>query len=790
MSSLLLIDAHSLIHRCYHAVPPLTNERGEPVGALFGVSNVLLKIISQRKMDYVAALFDRPEPTFRKQKFAEYKINRPQAEDALIFQLQESLELFRAFGITTFEKPGYEGDDLIGTLAEMFRKEKGIYTTILTGDMDSLQLVDDVNHIEVETFKKGIADIIIYHEKEVFERLGVRPDQVVDYKALVGDASDNIPGVAGVGPKTASGILQKYETLENYFQNGTKEKTYEKISAHKKIAILSQELARIDTHVPLSVSLQDIEYKPANEKLSSFFQKHGFASLLKRIENKNIPVKQQPKEDAVKPRGVGKLPTRQSFSEGGKIENSEFVFKQIQIALQLLGFPLASWEEYARLLYKRAMSFEEFIRTVTPWAHKQLQEKNLVYVYNTIELPLISIIDAVEKNGVLIDAPHLQKLERTLQKELDAQEKILQEKTEHVINFNSPKQVLDLLKETPGLKIKSTSADTLEKIKNKIPWVSDLLAYRELFKLQTTYVVALQKLVAGDGRIHPTFLQLGAATGRMSCQDPNLQNIPQESRWSPDIRNAFVAPKNYSLVAIDYSQIELRVLASLAQDKNMIEAFQNGEDIHTLTAQKIFGKPAHQITKQMRRSAKTLNFGMVYGMGYRALAQQTRTTLEEAKQFIKKYFEEFSSIKTWHDRVLQEARKTGQAHSATGRVRALPEIHSTNGFFASQAEREAINMPAQGLAADILKLAMIRVDAFLRANKLTEQVHMILTIHDELIFEVSDALLKNGMKSEIIKNLQHEMEFALPINPTTGKTPIIVPIKTEVSIGKRWGELK
>ena len=788
MKSLLLIDAHSLIHRCYHAVPPLTNERGEPVGALFGVSNVLLKILSQREVDYVAALFDRPEPTFRKQKFAEYKINRPKAEDALVFQLQESLELFRSFGITTFEKPGYEGDDLIGTLAETFRKNKEIHTTILTGDMDSLQLVDDTNHIEVETFKKGITDIVIYHEKEVFERLGVEPDQVVDYKALVGDTSDNIPGVPGVGPKTASGILQKYKTLKNYFKNGIKEKTYEKISIHKQVALLSQELARIDTHVPIKTSLEDIIYKPNTEKLVAFFQKHNFVSLLKRVENKNNQINKPTNTDTTqtkKQAGDDSVGNRKL-----KIENSEFIFKPIQIALQLLGFSLASWEEYTQTIYKHPMTYNEFIQTITPWISKKISENNLIYVYNSIELPLIPIIDFMQKNGVLIDSDHLKNLESVLQKEIDTQEKILQEKTECVINFNSPKQVLDLLKEIPGLKIKSTSADTLEKIKNKIPWVADLLVYREFFKLQTTYVVALQKLVEKDGRIHPTFLQLGAATGRLSCQNPNLQNIPQESRWSQDIRNAFVSPQNYSLVAIDYSQIELRVLASLAQDKNMIQAFQNGEDIHTLTAQKIFGKPAHHITKQMRRSAKTLNFGMVYGMGYRALAQQAGINQEEAKQFINKYFEEFSSIKLWHEHVLRDARKTAKVTSATGRIRLLPEIHSTNGFFSSQAEREAINMPVQGLAADILKLAMIRVNAFLHTNKLNTAVRMILTIHDELIFEIADGLLVGGTQSDIIKNLQHEMESALPINPNTGKTPIIVPIKTEVSIGKKWGELK
>lgn len=783
---LLLIDAHSLIHRCYHAVPPLTNSREEPVGALFGVSNVLLKIVSRDSITHIAALFDRPEPTLRKQKFADYKIQRPKAPDELTFQLNESLELFRAFGIKTFEKIGYEGDDLIGTLAEKFRALPNTRITILTGDMDSLQLVDNKNEIEVETFKKGIADIIVYHEKEVFDRLGVRPDQVVDYKALVGDASDNIPGVAGIGPKTASAILQKYETLEKYLAQGQNDKAYKKISKHKKDALLSQELARIDTHVPVEVSLDDLRCKKNTPALLAFFQKHNFVSLIKRIDiqahDKNIDESKRENSELVKtnsatPNHLPLIPNHSSL-------------ELIKIALQLLGFADAPWESYARLLFKQELLYDEFIQKASAWTQNKIEKEGLAYVYHEIELPLIPIIKKMQNQGVLIDATQLQGLERTLQKELDAQEKILEEKTETVINFNSPKQVLELLQEIPNLKIKSTSADTLEKLKHKIPWIPDLLEYRELFKLQTTYVIALQKLIAKDSRIHPTFLQLGATTGRMSCQNPNLQNIPQESRWSKDIRDAFVAPRGHSLVAIDYSQIELRVLASLAQDKNMIQAFEEGKDIHTITAQKIFNKPEHQITKHMRRDAKTLNFGMVYGMGFRALAQQTSISNDGAKLFIKKYFEEFSAIKRWQEEIITRVKKTGRVVSPTGRFRTLPHINSHNEFFASQARREAINMPTQGLAADILKLAMIRVDAYVRKNNFAQKVRMILTIHDELIFEIDDELIAEGAQSMLIKDLRHEMEQALPIHPATKKTPLLVPLKTEVSIGKRWGELR
>ena len=768
MKRIILIDAHSLIHRCFHAVPPLTNTHGEPVGALYGVSNVLLKIISQRQIDYIAALFDRPEPTFRKEKFSDYKIQRPKADEALVAQLIESRDLFRAFNIPVFELPGYEGDDLIGTCVELFKREPDTSITILTGDMDSLQLIDDAASVEVETFKKGIGEVMIYHEQEVVERLGVRADQVVDYKALVGDASDNIPGVPGIGPKTASVLLQKYNTLLSYFENGTEDKSYVKIQQHKDLALLSQELARIETHVPIAITLNELVFSYNEEQIKKYFTHQGFISLLKRFPTHNNQQESTHQQEEVKEKKESEQPT--SYES----------FNSIHIALQLLGFESLSWEEYAQHILKRATSYDDFVRNITPWIEKKIKEEKLDFVYKHIELPLIPILEDLHTRGICVDITHLKNLQIKLQEKIRTQEQKVRELAGDAINLNSPKQVLEFLKTTCGAKIKSTSADTLEKIKAQIPWVSDLLAYRELFKLQSTYVTAFEKLIATDGRIHPTFLQLGAATGRMSCQNPNLQNIPQESAWSTEIRNMFIAPPDHSLVACDYSQIELRVLASLSQDKNMIEAFRSNKDIHTITAQKIFNVAESEVTKQMRRAAKTLNFGMVYGMGFRALAQQSGLSNDEAKEFIAKYFEEFSAVKKWQENILTEARTTGRVHTATGRFRILDDIHSTNGFFASQAEREATNMPVQGLAADILKLAMIRVDAYIQKKNLTKRVRMILTIHDELIFEVDNELLTNGVDSEIIKNIQHEMESAYTLD---------VPIRTEVSIGKRWGEL-
>lgn len=770
---IILIDAHSLIHRCFHAVPPFTSPHGEPVGALYGVSNVLLKIVAQKQIDYIAALFDRPEPTFRKEKYNDYKINRPKATDELVTQLIGARDLFSAFSIPVFELPGYEGDDLIGTCVELFKREPNTRITILTGDMDSLQLVDDTESVEVETFKKGISDVMVYHEQEVIERLGVRADQVVDYKALVGDASDNIPGVPGIGPKTASIILQTYGTLEAYFATGEKDKAYPKISEHKDLALLSQELARINIHAPITITLEALRFTYDEALVKKYFTQQGFISLLKRITTNE----QHATDNKTPDQKIEKRETTQSTNLFPVDQSS---FEETKIALQLLGFNSLSWQEYAQLIFKKELSYQEYIEKVTPWISKKMAEEKILSVYKDIELPLIPILQEMHERGIGVDKNHLQQLHAHLDEAIKNQEKKVRARAGDSINLNSPKQVLEFLKTECGAKIKSTSADTLEKIKGQIPWVLDLLTYREFFKLQSTYVTAFEKLVAQDGRIHPTFLQLGAATGRMSCQNPNLQNIPQESQWSTEIRNMFIAPHAYSFVACDYSQIELRVLASLAQDENMITAFRKNKDIHAITAQKIYGVSESEVTKQMRRTAKTLNFGMVYGMGFRALAQQSGLSNDEAKEFITKYFAEFSAVKKWQEKILATARATGRITTATGRFRILNDIHSTNGFFASQAEREAINMPVQGLAADILKIAMIRVDAYIKKHNLQKQVHIILTIHDELIFEIDEKILTAGTESKIIKDIQHEMESAYTLD---------VPIRTSVSIGKRWGEL-
>lgn len=807
MKTLLLIDANSLIHRCFHALPPLTNPKNEPVGALYGISNILLKLIGSQKPDYAAACFDRPEPTFRKEKFAAYKAQRPKAPDELISQIINAHKLFEYFSIKTVEMPGYEADDIIGTLAEKFKKEKNLKVIILTGDLDSLQLIED-GKVSVNTFKKGISDTITYDKDRVVERYGLSPEQLIDYKGLVGDPSDNIPGVPGIGPKTASDVLQKYKTLDNFLKNGVGEKSYEKIKANEKSALLSRELAEIVRNVPINIKLSDLSINPSKEKISQYFKENKFSSLLKRFSGESIESEEEP-EIEEPPQTQTKLFENKNFilitgesinslSENTLSSKEEKVgyqlkdlYKQnkfsepifdVSIALKLLGMDFDDWRQASQKIFKKILSEEEFLSKSYQWLSKKIEERGLHKIMYEIEMPLLPTIAVMEENGVLIDKKSLEKTGDELETAVKETEKELSKIIGKDINPNSPKQLLDYFQKNLHLKINSTSAETIQKANeaSPLPVFGALLLYREIFKLKTTYIDAFKKLIASDGRIHPTFLQLGAATGRLSCQNPNLQNIPQESEWSTKIRNVFVAPKNHSLISFDYSQIELRVLASLTGDEQMIRTFKEGGDIHTATAEKIFGVSKDRITPQMRRLAKTLNFGMMYGMGYRALSQTAKIPAQQAKDFIKKYFDQFPTVKDWEKNILDQARKTGIAKNINGRFRDVSQINSTNQRSSSEAERAAKNMPSQSLAADILKLAMIEAQKYINKNN-PESMKMILSIHDELIFEINDNLLDSEKNSSTVKDLKSIMERSFELK---------VPLKVDTKIGKRWGEMK
>lgn len=790
--TILLIDSHSLIHRCFHAVPPLTNPAGEPVGALYGVAGVLLKLALQRKPDYIAALFDRPEKTFRKEKFSDYKIHRPAASDELVSQLIEAHNLFKAFSIPCFDAPGYEGDDCIGTLVHTFKTEPNLTIIILTGDLDSLQLVED--SVFVETFKKGIGETMIYDAAAVVERYGITPAQMIDYKALVGDASDNIPGVMGIGPKTASQILQKYSTLDNFFASGMSESSYEKINSQKDTALLSRELATISHTAPIKTTLEECAFHPNLSLIEKYFTEQNFTSLIKRIPSRqselnlssdthdstNISKKIEHETETLSPILSDTYLLGYDLKSYAKENSLPKDYDDVYIAAQLLGISSKTWQELSlKILKTDQIPFHEFLTKSRDWLLTHIKSDNLTHIYRDVELPLIPILASMEKRGIHIDTNHLSTVEKDLSQEISVLEEKIHTQTNPDININSPKQLLSFITEHYPVKIKSTASDVLESIIDKVPFVSDLLAYRELFKLQSTYVQALQ-VIAQNNIVHPTFLQLGAATGRLSCQNPNLQNIPEKSSWSKTIRDSFVSAPGTSLVSCDYSQIELRVLASLSNDEHMKEAFCADKDIHTLTASMVFGVPLESVDKTMRRTAKTLNFGIVYGMGARAFAQQSGLPTAEAKKFIEKYFDEFSSIKKWQETIIRDAKISGRVTNINGRYRAIPALTSSLPYIVSGAEREAINMPIQSVAADILKYAMIHVNTYIQNSPHKDKISMVLTIHDELIFEIDDSLLTDGIHSSCVKDIQNIMESSFKLS---------VPIKTDVAIGKTWGEL-
>lgn len=801
---LLLIDANSLIHRMYYAMPNLTDSHNNPAGAIYGLASVLIKIKNEIYPDYAVALFDRPEPTFRKEEYDKYKANRPKSSEELISQIISAHGVFDVFSIKTIEKPGFEADDLIGTLAQKFKKDKSIKIIIFTGDLDALQLVDD-GKVLVETFKRGISETIRYNSKMVENKLGVLPDKVIDYKAMVGDKSDNIPGVFGIGPKAAVHILSKFKSLEDYIKNGKGDKYYEKIIEQKNNAILSKKLVTIVKNVPVEVNLDDIKFSPDNAVLVNFFEKKGFRSLIKRIifddlKNENDKTTKEKTKKSIKSTRNKKyndaifidkyidlsvlnsklIKVGYDLKSFYKKHNFITPFVDIEIGFQLLGEKFKDWEELSTLLFHKVLSYKDFLRKSYEILIKRIYDEGVEKIFWDIEMPLIPILSEMEMRGVLVDKKELKKIKKELDLVVNKMRKNILEKIGFEININSPQQLLEYFNSI-GAKLKSTSADRFKKIQNKFPIVKDILEYRTTFKLKTTYVDAYEKIIADDKRIHPTFLQLGAATGRLSCQSPNLQNVSQESKWATKIRNIFVAPKNYKLVSFDYSQIELRILASVSGDKNMIYAFKHGKDIHRITAHKIFGISEDNVQYHQRRIAKTLNFGIIFGMGARAFAKESGLSIAEAAQFINKYFKNFPNIKKWQARVLKYARMYGKSVNINGRFRKLPLINSPNQRDFAGAERMAINMPLQSVAADIIKIAMNKIDSNLKKEELKDKVKMILTIHDELIFEINNKLISNGKESKIIEDISNWMDNVYKLN---------VPLKVEVKIGKKWGLIK
>ncbi len=737
MKTLLLIDANALVHRTFHALPPFTAKDGRPTGALFGLSNILIKIFRDNPPEHAAAFFDRPEPTFRKQMFEEYKIHRPKAPDELVSQIIEAHNLFEKFKVKIFEVAGFEADDLLGTAVEKFKNVPDLKIVILTGDLDILQLVDG-DKIVVETLKKGISETIIYDETAVRQRFGISPKQLPDYKGLVGDASDNIPGIKGVGPKTATAIVQKYKNLENFFES--KDAKYQKILDYKNEALFSKKLATIHIGAPLKIeNISELEYqKFDSEKIIPYFKQLGFQSLINRLTT-----------NPLRPPRLGEA--GQSSREASDLQLTTKIKKEKLVQQSIFENSDLSTDK-----------------------QKNLSEK----IIEEIEIPLTPILKEMKNWGIKVDMDKLSDRKSLTGGEIKELAKKIYDEAGSVFNINSPKQLLEILKEKFGLKIKSTNFEKLNVLREKLPVADLVLRYRELFKLKTTYIEPLIELGKKDknNRVHPTFVQLKAATGRITCENPNLQNIPDA------IKDVFVADKGFKLASFDYSQIELRILASITNDQKMLEAFEKSLDIHRITASQIFNVSLDSVTGKMRQVAKTLNFGIVYGMGARLLAQESGLPLNEAKKFISEYFNDFPAVKKWREQIVLEARQSGFVENLNGRKRMLPEIISFNQRIQAEAERMAINFPIQSLAADIIKLAMIKTKEELAKLGFWEvKAKMLLTIHDELVFEILD----DADLEKIVGLINKTMESVYKLPAQGGK----VFLKVNSKIGNNWGEI-
>jgi DNA polymerase-1 len=803
--SVLLIDAHALIHRAFHALPPLSGPDGQPTGALYGLARALLKVLGGGRFTHVFAAFDRPEPTFRKQAFTAYKAQRPKAPDELVRQLIEARTFFQALGIPVVEQAGVEADDIIGTLATRFANE-GASVTIFTGDLDTLQLIRDP-FIVVETFKRGVSEMVVYDEAAVRARYGFPPGTLTDWKGLVGDTSDNIPGVPGVGPKTAEALLKEFGSLEQMFQKMPKShRLAKKVLPYKKDALLAKTLATIKTDVPLTISLADGRFDgPHKEALRAYFARMGFESLMRfslsaTTSRDTSPVLAFPTDF---PPGTVFIRSGSDARENlarlrGEEEKVAYEWKVILKELgenagnvrgPLFDLSVAGWlldpEEkdvsreglFARFLPKETANDAALFH----FLKEQIAAEGLTKVFREIEMPLVPILAALERNGIAIAAPRLAELAKTVKRELGKLEVRIYREAGVVFNVNSPRQVAEVfferlkLSPTKPRRTKTgqsrTGRDILLELGGSHPIVPLLLEYRESFKILSSFIEPLTAAIGRDGRVHTTFLQTGTATGRLASENPNLQNIPQESRWAEPLRSAFVAPRGKRLVSFDYSQLELRLLAHTSHDPALEEAFREGKDIHRLTAARVFNVTPDRVIPSMRRTAKTLNFGIVYGMGARAFAAASGFALHEAKRFIEEYFRQFPGVREWQERVKREARTFGSVTNENGRRRSFRSAVARGRT--DEIDRAAVNMPLQSLGADIIKRAMVEADAMLKEGR--GETLMVLSIHDELLFEVPE-----GMLNSFVPELRKRMESI---------TQLSVPLAVDAKVGPHWGAM-
>ncbi|CCF12445.1 DNA polymerase I [Brevibacillus laterosporus GI-9] len=897
MSHFVLIDGNSIANRAFYALPLLSTSQGLHTNAVLGFTTMLLKVIDEMKPTHILVAFDAGKVVFRHSEYTEYKGGRAKTPSELSEQFPLIRELLDAFSIKRFELEGYEADDIIGTLTLRAEAEQ-IKTTVITGDKDMLQLVSP--YVSTAITRKGISEIELYSTEEIFEKYGLKPEQIIDLKGLMGDSSDNIPGVPGVGEKTALKLLHQFSTVEEVLANIEQvsgKKLQENLRNNVEQAKMSKSLATIMRDIPVDISIADSQftgYEP--DKLIEFFKKMEFKSLLSKVKGGNSIADSygqgsvEASEGSSANTSLPDKPFTYTVVEEGKLADYEpLLTSPMSLVVEMdgenyhyapiLGFGLATEEQALFIPYETAKSWTAFTdwlqdaskqkwvfdgkretvglcwhemdvkgidfdlflasylinasesnptlsdatakfssvkvasdediygkgakrslpsmelisehvarKAQALWqsvlqAKEELTANQLTELYTKIEQPLSLVLADMEEIGVLINQEQLHQMGEELDKQLKALTEKIYEQAGTTFNINSPKQLGEILFERMGIppekKTKtgySTSADVLEKLAQKYPIVIDILTYRQLGKLRSTYIEGLLKEIHGKtGRVHTRFNQATTATGRLSSTEPNLQNIPIRLEEGRKIRKAFVPTNdNCYILAADYSQIELRILAHISKDPNLIEAFVNNMDIHTRTAMDVFGVSEDEVTSNMRRQAKAVNFGIVYGISDFGLSQNLNIPRKEAAEFIARYFDVFSGVQNYMEEIKHQAKKDGYVTTLLHRRRYLPDIASRNFNLRSFAERTAMNTPIQGTAADIIKLAMIQMQEALVRNQLKSR--MLLQVHDELVFEVPEDELETMQK--LVANV---MENALKLD---------VPLKVDVNYGETWYDAK
>jgi len=863
--TLFLLDGHSLTHRAFYALPLLTNDEGEYTNAVFGFVRMLFSLTDEWNPDRMIITFDKKAPTFRHEEYEDYKAGRKKMPEELVPQIPLLQQTIEKLKIPMLAKEGYEADDLLGTLSKK-AAEEGYMVYIVTGDRDALQLVSE--NINILYTRKGISDLVKFDLDKVMEKYELPPEKLIDRKGLMGDSSDNIPGVPGIGKKTALKLLKEFGSMEEILANIDKvsgKKRKENLRKYTEQARMSYRLGKIKRDVPVEIDFDECRLDLYDDQeAAEQFERLGFTSLLDRFDFKEemdfkdlevVDLDQKGLEQLKeKATAAGEIAAAVKLKEGTKAIQGEieaFIFsleaesqiysyqpedkkipkeikeiflaediaklmidaKKASLALlkqgieiinigfePLLAFyllqPSSSLPELEDVLSRElTISFDEIkskdkllieISKLFELKAKllpKLEKDELLKLYQEIELPLIKVLARMEANGVKVDKEWLDSLSERLGKRLD----IITEKAHQLageeFNLNSPKQLGEILFEKLGLPVikrtktgYSTNASVLEKLEGKheiIPLISE---YRELAKLKSTYIDSLPPLVNKEtGKIHTSFNQMVTATGRLSSTDPNLQNIPIRTKEGREIRKAFIpSEEDMLLLAVDYSQIELRVFAHLSGDQKLKEAFNSGADIHTETASEVFEVEPEEVSPNLRRHAKVINFGIAYGMSSYGLSQDLDIPVEEAQDYIDKYFERFSGVKEYMDQTIKQVKECGYAETMFGRRRYIPEINSSNYHRRSFAERTAINTPVQGTAADIMKKSMIDVYNALKDEEL--DLNILLQVHDELVFEVAESDLEKAAK--LIKD---KMENTAELD---------VPLLVDLQTGKNWRDKK